>query len=458
MGICDSSKKGDNVSKSPIDNPTLFSSYSFNRNKIEENNKLNYNSNNNFPILFMKRNNNMNRMNDEMSINSYNNMNMMANMNKLNDDMSINSYNNMNNIYMIGNMNRMNDYMSSNSYNNMNWMNDKMSINSYNNMNKMNDDMNSNTYNNMNDMNMMGNMNRINDDISSNSYNNMNMMGNMNTMNDNISFNINNNMNNMNMVGNMNTMNDNISFNSNNNMNYMNLMGNMNTMNDNISFNSNNNMNYMNMMPCNCPFCSKNNNIYVKTAKLFLVNDCQIPLSMLDEKGDCTSGWRENSQNGPPGYLKNYIPPKGWTAIGINVWNKYDFGNNDWLGINNNNGEWYIGYHGIKKKEAILGILTNGFIIGPGQTYKDSYNNNLLTKYNYLLCEEGAYFTPDINEANKYTDIIKYNNYDLRVVFMCRINPHKVRITNTLKNKEYWLTNGKTDEVRPYRILFHFEK
>ena len=39
---------------------------------------------------------------------------------------------------------------------------------------------------------------------------------------------------------------------------------------------------------------------------------------------------------------------------------------------------------------------------------------------------------------------------------MCRINPYKVRIADK-EGAEYWLTNGGTDEVRPYRILFKFE-
>ena len=110
-----------------------------------------------------------------------------------------------------------------------------------------------------------------------------------------------------------------------------------------------------------------------------------------------------------------------------------------------------------KKERGYFRDFNKWIYYRPGQTYKGSYNNNLLTKYNYMLCKEEAYFTPNMNEANEYTDIIKYNNYDLRVVFMCRINPHKVRITNTFDNNEYWLTNGKIDEVRPYRILFHFE-
>ena len=178
---------------------------------------------------------------------------------------------------------------------------------------------------------------------------------------------------------------------------------------------------------------------------------------MLDKRGDCLAGWRGNKQNGPSGNLKNLIPPINWIAIGINVLGKFDNVDNTWLGTSNCNGDWYIGYYGIRDKNPILGILTNGFYNdGPRQQYQSYSNENVLTKYNYTLVKKGAYFTPDINEAKTYTTI-NYNEKGLRVVLMCRINPHKVRIVNIGGNKEYWFTNGLTDEVRPYRILIKFE-
>ena len=210
---------------------------------------------------------------------------------------------------------------------------------------------------------------------------------------------------------------------------------------------------------CNCILCSEKN-LDIKIAKMFLINDCNITLGELDKAGDLTRefiGWRENSQNGPPGFLKKFIPPKGWTAIGLKVLNKYDNGDNTWLGTSNTPGEWYVGYHGIKDKDAISGIIRNGFIIGPRQQYMDSYNKNPLTYFSYMCCEKGAYFTPDINDAQSYTGIINYNQYNLRIVFMCRINPIRVKIADIGEYREYWLTNGTTDEVRPYRILFKFE-
>ena len=43
---------------------------------------------------------------------------------------------------------------------------------------------------------------------------------------------------------------------------------------------------------------------------------------------------------------EEYIHPYLWTAYGINILGKYDFGNNKWLGNVNNIGEFAIAYHG----------------------------------------------------------------------------------------------------------------
>ena len=197
-----------------------------------------------------------------------------------------------------------------------------------------------------------------------------------------------------------------------------------------------------------------------------MVKGCKIPLDKFDPRGDCTFGWRIGKKSGPPGYLKDYIPPYGWIGIGLKVINLFDNGNNDWIGTSNKYGEWYIGYHGTQCMYSVCGIVKQGFKRGYGQAYKYSPNLNPLTNRIYPLCGVGIYFTPDINEAKKYTKIIYYNGCKYRVVFMCRINPYKVRISLT-NNNEYWIVNEdnlnnyfvskQTDEVRPYRILIFEE-
>jgi len=206
-----------------------------------------------------------------------------------------------------------------------------------------------------------------------------------------------------------------------------------------------------------------NINLSIKEAFLFLVHGCRISPDILDNHGTTQTGWKVGRKNGPPGYLKDYYPPIGWTAIGLKVANLYDNGDNEWLNNNNSKGEWYIGYHGVKTIEAIQGICYDGFRRGDGQRYKDSHNINPLNNFSYPICGEGVYFTNEINVANQYTMPITYNGNNYRIVFMCRINPYKVRIADIGNKKEYWIVDGdklgdlfghkRSDEVRPYRVL-----
>ena len=199
-------------------------------------------------------------------------------------------------------------------------------------------------------------------------------------------------------------------------------------------------------------------------AKKFLIDECKISSDILDDQGDADCGWRINGKSGPNGYLKDYIPPIGWTGIGLKVINLYDNMNNDWIKTDNNKGEWYIGYHGVKDLEGIKGICKEGFRRGDGQAHKNKPNINPLSKFKYNVCGEGVYFTPDINEAKSYTNPILYNGSNYSVVFMCRINPKEVKIADIGGGNEYWIVNGdklgdlfgerKINEVRPYRILF----
>ena len=133
---------------------------------------------------------------------------------------------------------------------------------------------------------------------------------------------------------------------------------------------------------------------------------------------------------------REYDPPKGYIGIGLNV-NKY--GNDKtWLGTCNAEGEWPIAYHGVGGHlvyNKARSILKNNLIPGGGNSFGD-----------------GVYFGREIRIADEYArysqDSIKYY-----VVFMCRVNPNKLKIVK--KYPEYWLLpgNGNGDFIRPYRIL-----
>ena len=85
--------------------------------------------------------------------------------------------------------------------------------------------------------------------------------------------------------------------------------------------------------------------VSIDEAKDFITKYCGVPTYKFDSTGDLAYDsivWRVGKYNDPPGYLKKFIPPHGWTAVGLKVLNCYDGGNNDWLGTSNSNGEWYI--------------------------------------------------------------------------------------------------------------------
>ena len=243
-----------------------------------------------------------------------------------------------------------------------------------------------------------------------------------------------------------------------NNYNYIqnNYINNYKNYNINNNYNNNNNNINRKLEPNNKNEKKMRYYNYLSISKDFLIHECKIPEDKLDRSGDCTGGWREDDKNGPPGYLKDYIPPKGWTGVGLNVINLYDEGDNTWLGRKKEDGEWYICYHGTKTKESINGIIINNFMPGPRQAFEESDNENSLNNSYESLVGSGIYFAKDIDVAKLYTEIINYKDYKLRVVFMCRINPELVKICN---NDKYYVVSGKhvNKEVKPYRVLFHFE-
>ena len=113
------------------------------------------------------------------------------------------------------------------------------------------------------------------------------------------------------------------------------------------------------------------------------------------------------------------------------------------------------------------GILDNGFRRGPFQAYKDDNNLNPLTNNKHKKIGKGVYFLPDIDEAKDAAKSFNFSGKNYKAVFMCRINPEKVRIADYGTNKEIWVVNGdklddpngnkKDKEVRPYRILVILE-
>ena len=130
----------------------------------------------------------------------------------------------------------------------------------------------------------------------------------------------------------------------------------------------------------------------------------------------------------------------------------------------NKPGEWYIAYHGTGGIEAFKGILNPygyGLKAGSRQPFKNSDNCNILNNKEYKKCGKGVYLTPKIKIAENNSSLLEINGEKYYLVFMCRVNPYKIRIPQD--EQDYWIVSGgyndgkvnhkPIDEVRPYRIL-----
>ena len=161
---------------------------------------------------------------------------------------------------------------------------------------------------------------------------------------------------------------------------------------------------------------------------------------MFDSRGNNRDGgWA------PDGEMRGgkiYYPPHGWIGHGLNVLNRYDGGDNTWIGMNNSIGEWCVAYHGTGIY-AVKAILESKFKAGEGQLHQNYDDLN----HPGQKVGVGVYCSPKITEAEGYGD--KDSNY--KVVFMCRVNPKTVRISSNYP--DYWVVDGTSNDIRPYRLL-----
>jgi len=151
---------------------------------------------------------------------------------------------------------------------------------------------------------------------------------------------------------------------------------------------------------------------------------------------------------------RQYCPPNGWIGYGLNVLNKYDNGNNDWLACNGRQGEWCIAYHGAchgqssdNVKKGIKSILETNLRPGGGQAYA-SYNDD---NHPGQKVGTGVYCSPNPQVIEGYAGVMNINGHNYMAAFMLRVKPDKIRYSNS--QPDYWVVNGDFAELRPYRLL-----
>ena len=186
-----------------------------------------------------------------------------------------------------------------------------------------------------------------------------------------------------------------------------------------------------------------------------LMEGVKLTKKMLDARGNRSEGWGVGEKRGN----MDYDPPIGWIGIGLKVWDMYDDGDNTWIGMSNFEGEWCVAYHGVGRDsnevKKITGLIIKGqkqkFKVGACQAHrgcKDKFHEG-------KNVGEGAYCTPTISTAESYSGISTINGVDYKTVIMVRVKPEAIRCCGECDfAKDYWVVNGTSDEIRPYRILY----
>ena len=173
--------------------------------------------------------------------------------------------------------------------------------------------------------------------------------------------------------------------------------------------------------------------------------------NQLDPRGNRSDGWGVGEKRGG----KDYNPPIGWNGIGLKVWDKYDNKDNSWIGYNNSPGEWCVAYHGVGRYQS-----SNNVKEITGKIYKSSFKAGKAQVHEG--CDDlfhpgkkvgiGVYCTPNVDTAQGYSGESEINGIKYSTVLMVRVKPNAIR--HCSDSGDYWVVNGTTDEIRPYRILY----
>ena len=187
--------------------------------------------------------------------------------------------------------------------------------------------------------------------------------------------------------------------------------------------------------------------------KSLIMDGCILSKDQLDCRGNRIQWPKDGERGGKP-----YDPPKGWIGIGLKAFDEYE--NDRWLDMYNLEGEWIVAYHGVghflpsSEVNRITGeIYKKGFKAGGGQIHKECDDYFHPGK----KVGEGVYCTPLIRVAEFYAGNSEFNGKKYKTVIMCRVKPDVIRHCNTCeasRDNKFWVVNGSTDEIRPYRILY----
>ena len=182
-----------------------------------------------------------------------------------------------------------------------------------------------------------------------------------------------------------------------------------------------------------------------------LLEGCRLSSNIFDPKYNAFYSKNNQKKNQKRG-KEDYIQPNDWAAYGMNITGKFDFGDNTWLGNNNQEGEFAVAYYGInnlshKNIEIIQNLISFMGNLESGKTFMNDVNMRNTTE----KCMSGAYFYKDPEISENSSETINIGGFDYKIMFMCRVNPKKIRQPQSFP--ELWILSPTPDEIRPYKIL-----
>ena len=186
-----------------------------------------------------------------------------------------------------------------------------------------------------------------------------------------------------------------------------------------------------------------------RLASEYFIKECKCDPKYLDKKGNTIFYYNppDNKRGGEP-----YTVPVGWMGFGIEVSERYK--DMEWISSDGSPGEWAVAYHGFgchmqseQIKEIIKTIIHDNLKPGSGQACAGILDK----RHKGQICGEGVYVTPNIDIATGYADSIKLGKKMFKLVIMVRVKPSKIR--EPTNAKDFWIVDGKIDQLRPYRLL-----
>ena len=173
--------------------------------------------------------------------------------------------------------------------------------------------------------------------------------------------------------------------------------------------------------------------------------------NIVDINGTKNGGWNQNIRKRGG---EDYIPPSDdWVGIGLKVKDKYDKGDNTWLGNKNKSGEYAVAYIGICDNKNLSQTIKDLSFENKSLfcDIKDIRNKGILNSIFGKNCGKGILIFQNPKYAENYSSILNINGIQIKVLIMCRVNPKKIRQPEIFK--ACWILNPNLEEIRPYRIL-----